>query len=415
MSEQREWYAGVDWGSENHHVHLMDDAGGVVAERVFKHSGEGLHELVDWLSQAAGAPAHCIRVAIETPHGPVVDALLERGFEVYAINPKQLDRFRDRFTLAGAKDDSLDSLVLASSVRTDRHCFRRIETIDPVRVELREWSRLTDELTTERVRLANRLREQLWRYFPAFLDLEEDFAAEWLLDLWQAAPTPAKAARLREATVAAILKKHRIRRFDAVHVLTVLRRPRVEVMPGTVTAACAHIETLLPRIRLIQRQIKQAYRTLDQILEKLGRSQEPAPGQPVEQRDVAILASWPGLRRINLATLLAEAWQSLRERNYHALRCLCGAAPVTKRSGKTKFVVRRQSFHPRLANAVYHWARTAVKYDAASQLKYKALRARGRSHAGALRSVADRLLFVLCTMLKNGTLYRPSPPAEKPA
>ena len=47
-----------------------------------------------------------IAVAIETTHGPVVDALIDRGFRVYAINPKQLDRFRDRYTVAAAKDET---------------------------------------------------------------------------------------------------------------------------------------------------------------------------------------------------------------------------------------------------------------------------------------------------------------------
>ena len=53
-------------------------------------------------------------MAIETPHGPVVEMLLERGFAVFAINPKQIDRFRDRFTIAGAKDDSRDARVLGN-------------------------------------------------------------------------------------------------------------------------------------------------------------------------------------------------------------------------------------------------------------------------------------------------------------
>jgi hypothetical protein len=70
-----------------------------------------------------GATPEVIGVAIEMTHGPVVEALLERGFCVYGINPKQLDRFRDRFTVAGAKDDRRDARVLADSLRTDRHPF----------------------------------------------------------------------------------------------------------------------------------------------------------------------------------------------------------------------------------------------------------------------------------------------------
>ena len=110
--------------------------------------------------------------------------------------------------------------------------MRLLAALDPTVIELREWSRIASELGAERIRLTNRLREQLWRYFPSTLELESDLAAPWLLDLWELAPTPAKAARIREATVAKLLKRHRIRRFDAAHVLDVLRKPAVQVAAG---------------------------------------------------------------------------------------------------------------------------------------------------------------------------------------
>ena len=131
----------------------------------------GFEELCDWLIARTGATPEVIGVAIEMTHGPVVEALLERGFCVYGINPKQLDRFRDRFTVAGAKDDRRDAHVLADSLRTDRHAFRRLSNDQPVIVKLREWSRMADELQQGRARLASRMREQLWRYYPQMLEL----------------------------------------------------------------------------------------------------------------------------------------------------------------------------------------------------------------------------------------------------
>src|SRR6478672_6873345 len=121
---------------------------------------------------------------------PVVDTLIERGFSVHSINPKQVDRFRDRFTVAGAKDDSRDCDVMASALRTDRHCFRRLATRDPTLVELREWSRMHEEHGRDRRRYVSRLREQLIRYFPAFLQLEGELDADWKLELLERAPTP---------------------------------------------------------------------------------------------------------------------------------------------------------------------------------------------------------------------------------
>jgi uncharacterized protein YaiI (UPF0178 family) len=158
------WFAGVDWGSERHQVCLLDDRGITVGEREFPHSGEGLTELGDWLLSLASA-ASTVAVAI-VPHGPVVDALIDRGFVVYAINPKQLDRLRHRFSVAGAKDDRRDAYVQADGLRTDRRLFRRLQVADPRLIELRAWSRLAEELQAERVRLSNRVRHQLWRYYP---------------------------------------------------------------------------------------------------------------------------------------------------------------------------------------------------------------------------------------------------------
>ena len=103
MTEEPGWFVGIDWASEVHQVCLVDAAGKITGERRFPHGGVGLAELCVWLLAITGAEPAAIAVAIEVPHGPIVETLLERGFLVYAVNPKQLDRFRDRFTVAGAK------------------------------------------------------------------------------------------------------------------------------------------------------------------------------------------------------------------------------------------------------------------------------------------------------------------------
>jgi hypothetical protein len=72
-----------------------------------------------------------VAIAIEVAWVALVETLVENGFSVFSINPKQVDRFRDRFTVAGAKDDSRDALVLASSLRTDRRSYKRVEVESP--------------------------------------------------------------------------------------------------------------------------------------------------------------------------------------------------------------------------------------------------------------------------------------------
>ena len=219
------WFAGVDWGSERHQACLVDAQGRIIGEREFPHGGAGLADLCDWLLSTGGA-ADTVAVGIEVPHGPVVDTLIDRGFVLHAINPKQLDRLRDRHSVACAKDDRRDAYVLGDGARTDRRLFRRVHVTDPRLVELRAWSRLAEELTEERVRLGNRVHHELWRYYPPMLKIAAgDVTALWVLDLWDLAPTPAKARRLRAAPVEKLLKQQGIRRIDADTVLRNLHEP----------------------------------------------------------------------------------------------------------------------------------------------------------------------------------------------
>ena len=119
--------------------------------------------VVGQLDKLSGGDLESVYAAIEMPHGAVVEMLLERKVQVYAINPKQLDRFRDRFTAAGAKDDRRDARVLADSLRTDRRSFRHLQVEEPEVIELREWSRMREELKQDRNRLINRMRARAVR------------------------------------------------------------------------------------------------------------------------------------------------------------------------------------------------------------------------------------------------------------
>lgn len=399
------WFAGVDWGSERHQACVVDAQGSIAGEREFAHSGAGLGELSDWLLSVAGTVSEGA-VGIEVPHGPVVDSLLDRGFVVHAINPKQLDRLRDRFSVAGAKDDRRDAYVLADGVRTDRRLFRRLQVADPRLIELRAWSRLAEELKEERRRLSNRMHQQLWRYYPQIQKLTDDLAAPWFLALWSAAPTPSRARRLRSSTIERLLKQHRIRRLDAATVLATLQEPAIKVADGVAEAASIHLRSLIARLQVVNRELRQAEVQLDKLCTAIGET-EAGSGECLRRQDIMILRSLPGIGRINLAALLCEASGPLSSRDYQALRTLCGAAPVTKRSGKSRLVIMRYAAHVRLRNTVYHWARTATQHDPRCRAKYAALRQRGHSHGRALRAVADRLLGLACTLLRRQTPFDP--------
>jgi len=402
---------GIDWASEKHDACVLDRHGEILAERTIEHTGEALSDFLDWLIARADGQPERIAVAMEINRGALVDAFMDRGIAVYSINPKQLDRFRDRHTVAGAKDDRLDAYVAADALRTDRARCRRVSTDDAMIIELREFSRMRDDLIEERTRLANRLRNQLHRFFPQMLSLCSAANEPWFWAVVEAVPTPEAARKTKLRRITKLLEKFRIRRYSAEDVLRAVQTKPLTVAKGTTEAACAHIRYLLPRLRLVDSQLKQTDAHLATLLEKIetesaGEDQEQSPGQNPEHRDVDIILSVPGIGITIAATMLAEASVALKERDYATLRTYAGVAPVTRRSGKRIVVTRRYACNPRLSQALYHAARVHAQRDPSAHAHYAELR-RKHAHGRALRGIADRMLNVLIAMLRTNKLYDP--------
>lgn len=402
-----QWFVGIDWASEAHEVCVLDREGQVCERRQVQHTAAALEALVEALLARAQGEATTVAVGIEVPRGALVELLVERGLAVYAINPKQLARFRDRFAPAGAKDDRRDARVLGDSLRTDPQAFRPVRLDHPVIIQLREWSRIDEDLGVELTRLTNQVRDLVYRSAPGLLTLSPATDEPWVWALLRHAPTPATQQRLSARRLDRLLRDHRIRRLTATQVRAVLQQPAVFTAPGVVDAVAAHLQVLLPRVELIAAQRREAERQLERWLEAL-ESEMPPAGNQREHSDIAIVRSMPGIGTRVAARMLAEASQPLVDRAYHVLRAHMGVAPVTKQSGRRRTVSMRYACSARLRNAAYHWARAGAQKDPATRAYYETLRARGHRHGRALRSVADRLLRILTTLLSRGHIFDPN-------
>lgn len=419
-------FVGIDWATEVHQVAIVDTAGTLVREVRVKHDGEEISKFVALVVEHAGGDAASVAVGIETTTGAIVDALLDRGVAVFSLNPKQLDRFRDRHSIAGAKDDRRDAFVLAASLRTDLHLYRRVEPGGAELVQLREVSRARDELTREVVALGNRFRDLVHRYYPQILELGSVHLDAWLLDLFDLVPTPESALRLKPTKVEVLLRRYHVRRVNADAVLSTLRKKALPVAPGVVSAASEHASMVLARLRLALAQRDTCDHRLAKLLEIVGdetpaevpRDDEPNAPSPSDRkphRDAEIIQSLPGAGKVISATMLTEATTALSHRDYQALRASAGVAPVTRQTGKQRQTGRhkpnigmRRACHPRLRRCVHSWAGLAIQFDERARSQYVRLRASGHGHSRALRGVGDRLLAMLVAMLRARTLYDPT-------
>lgn len=409
-------YVGLDWGTEFHQACVLDSSGKILRQCKVDHSGQAITEFLRSLNNLAEGQPGSIAMAIEVPRGPVVEAFLEGGFAVFSINPKQLDRFRDRHTAAGAKDDSRDAYVAADSLRTDQHCFRRIATDHPDVIRLRELSRTEESLGENLRRGVNQLHQLLLRYYPQLLQFNSTPDEPWIWALLEAAPIPQRGAKLTMARLKTLLTKFRIRRWTAEELQPILRTPPLPLSAGSAEAISEHALLLLPQLRLLYAQRQKVRDRIEALLDHMSCMGREHP-ECREHRDLGLLLSIPGLGCLIAANLFTEGSDAIAQRDYDALRAHSGAAPVTRQSGKSKQVLMRRGCSERLRNAVYHLARCSVLHDPHSKRHYAQLRGVGHKHGRALRGVADRLLTVLIAMLKTGQPYDASrrSPAATPA
>jgi hypothetical protein len=215
----------------------------------------------------------------------------------------------------------------------------------PQIIRLRELARFEEELKIELRRVTNRLWQVLHRYYPQVLKLSPAADERFAWDQLNAAPTPIEGARLPLEQVQSILRTNRIRRVTADEVLTALRAVPLVLAPGALEAACEHVSFLLPQVRLLDQQLRDTAHRIKEILTALAES---ANGKDEPPSDTALMLSIPGIGPAVAATLLTEAARFIRDRDYAALRCYSGTAPITRQSGKRKSVQMRYACNPRL-------------------------------------------------------------------
>lgn len=165
------YFVGIDWATESHEVCVLNAEQHVVDRKPVEHSGSGIAQFVEYLEKLSAGDVKQIAIGIEIPRGALVETLVERGFAVYSLNPKQMDRFRDRHTVAAAKDDRRDALVIADSLRTGTKLFHRVRIDEPLVIRIRELSRTEEDVQQEQVRTGHQLRDVLRRYFPEMVEL----------------------------------------------------------------------------------------------------------------------------------------------------------------------------------------------------------------------------------------------------
>jgi transposase len=387
-------FVGDDWAEDHHDVYVMDAEGARLASRRLPEGLTGIGALHELIAGHAVEPSDVV-IGIETDRGLWVQALGAAGYQVFAINPLAVARYRERHQVSGAKSDAGDAKVLADLVRTDRHNHRSLAGDSPEAEAIKVLARAHQNLIWARTRHTNMLRSALREYYPAALNAFDDLHDRDALAVLSRAPTPAEGTRLSLSKIRSALKHAgRQRNIDArAHEIAVALRTEQLAAPATVTAAFAATTRATVGI------IGELNRQITDLETQLATHFETHP-------DADIYLSLPGLGVILGARVLGEfgddpnRYTTAKSRKNYA-----GTSPLTVASGKKCAVLARRVRNRRLYDAIDHWALGAINHSTGARAFYDQHRAAGDLHHQALRALGNRLVGILHGCLRHHTTY----------
>lgn len=387
-------FVGDDWAEDRHDVYLMDEAGKRLGSRRLLEGLTGIRGLHELIAEHTDDPGQVV-IGIETDRGLWVEALVAAGYQVFAVNPLAVARYRDRHQVSGAKSDAGDAKLLADLVRTDRHNHRLIAGDSPDVEAIKVLARGHQNLIWARTRHTNTLRSALREYYPAALEAFDNLADRDALAVLGRAPTPADAAHLSLSKIRSALKtagrQHNLD-IRAQQIQIALRTEQLAA-PAAVTAAFgATTRATVGIIIELNRQIAD-------LEAELATHFETHP-------DADIHLSQPGLGVVLGARVLGEFGDDPnRHTDAKSRKNYAGTSPLTVASGKKRAVLARHVRNRRLYDAIDQWAFCALNSSPGARAFYDQHRAAGDTHHQALRALGNRLVGILHGCLRHHTAY----------
>ena len=385
-----EHFVGFDWATQKHAIVAVNGAGEIVLQLEFLDTGPGWEQL-----RQALMPLGKFAVAIETSRGPEVERLLAMQVTVYPVNPSSAKAYRTRKAPSGVKDDLLDAYSLGDALRTDGSQWKSLSPEDPQTQLLRLLCRDEMALIEQRTAFVHQLTAALREYYPAALEAFDDWTspASWaFVERFPSAELLAKAGRRKWQN---FLHSQRLYRPE-----TAERRMEIfaradqfqSPAPAVREAKSLLASSLAGMLRTLQSRIKQYRQRIEKCF--------------ADHPDHDVFGSLPGTGKTLGPRLLGEIG-SLRQQldSAEGLQCLAGTAPVTKQTGKTRFVQIRWMCNKVLRHTVHLWADESRQKCAWADAYYRRKREEGKSHAQALRCLGQRWIKILWKMWQEHTPY----------
>jgi transposase len=396
MKEEKKvkrYYLGVDWADRVHQLYVGDQDGKKIAGMKLQETPEGLAEFGRWLDERR-AEGFELWAAIEKPQGRIVEFLLDHGVVVYPVNPKAVDRARDRFRMSQSKSDSFDAYVLAEFLRTDHTHLRALEPDSEQAQELKMLSRDHERVQRHNSRLLNQLKVTLKEYYPRPLEVFGDLRAKIALDFLKEYPAPQPLSTLKRRRWNRFAKRdHQLSEARCNELWEKLNKPQLPIPEHVVRTKARLLVVLVAQLEASLKAVEQYEKELQHFFADMPAA-EIAKRLPGGKSGTTVTRIWAELGDAK------SRWQSFRH-----LQAEGGTVPVTKSSGKSRVVQFRFACNKHLRHAIYWFSFNSLSRCEWANKYYQDQRAKGHSHHRALRALGAKWLKIIFVMWRDHKPY----------
>ena len=387
-------YVGIDWADDHHDIHITDDSASPLDSFSIPHSYDGMKKLRERLGKSSSDPGNVL-VAVESHQGLLIYALLEARYLVYPINPKAMDRYRDRYRMSSSKSDPKDAMVLANILRTDLHLYKPLPRETVADARLRQLTRAHKSLIQQKVKLLNHLTAQLKSYYPIALRLFSRLDHKITLAFLERFPTPEKAAAASLEDLRKFFQKQGYsHQRKATFIYESLQQPSLRAPKELEEVHQTIVLSLVPVIRSLRDEI-------EKLANEIGKEFKHNPAHD-------IFSSLPTgeLTAARLNGELGSDGTRYPTREY--VQTAAGTAPVTRRSGKTILIFFRWQCNKHLRAAFQDLARESVKQCAWARQYFAKQMRLGHKPSRAYRALANRWAAIIWKMLQERECFNQS-------
>jgi len=323
-----------------------------------------------------------------------VDFLLDHGVVVYPVNPKALDRARDRFRMSQSKSDGFDAYVLAEFLRTDHSHLRALEPDSAQAQELKMLTRDHQRLLRQKTRLLNQMTITLKEYYPRVLEIFDDFETKIARDFVQAYPTPQELSKITRREWKRFARdNHHLSEVRWQELWDKINKPQITIPEHVVRAKAKLLRALVLQLEVAAKAVHDYSQDVERFFADM-----PA---------AKIARTLPGAKSgTTMPTLWAELGDAKNRWNsFRHLQAEAGTVPVTKASGKSRVVQFRFACNKHLRHAVYWFAFNSLTRCEWANKYYRHQRAKGHNKHRALRDLGAKWLKIIFVMWRDHKPY----------